>query len=370
MTDLSADLALADSEARESRERERFEAWAQTQSWPHYWHTGGDMAFNARSFDAWQARAALAPAVPQWIPVSERLPDVDKARCFVIAPGASSGDLWPTEWDAENRVFSAAFGGCFKCSEVTHWMYADRLPAPPGASEQAQPAVPPGTKDRRAQPEPAAQTLLDKLEYAMSPEGVRKTWESPMSGFQGSKRPAEKSMPERMQTVLGIVREERAAAPADDPNLIGLLCLIHRDGGHYIQEHGLAKAVADAHEALYLWREAFDAAPSVAPEPTDDVIYQELTDAECDEFRRHYGDFNSMIRLVHSDGHNRHAGRLIQHLGAVFNARFDAALAAHPPRAPLTDEQLSQIMESVNFTFSPTLFARAVEAAHGIRGQG
>lgn len=80
-----------------------------------------------------------------------------------------------------------------------------------------------------------------------------------------------------------------------------------------------------------------DAAPSVAPEPTADVIYQELTDAECDEFRRHYGDFNSMIRLVHNDGHNRHAGRLIQHLGAVFNARFDA-LAAPPPRAPLTEE--------------------------------
>lgn len=81
------------------------------------------------------------------------------------------------------------------------------------------------------------------------------------------------------------------------------------------------------------------ASPSVAPEPTDDVIYQELTDAECDEFRRHYGDFNSMIRLVHSDGHNRHAGRLIQHLGAVFNARFDAALAAHQPRAPLSPWQ-------------------------------
>ena len=119
-------------------ERVRFEAWFKRK-----YLRAADIEVNLEDLGLWQAwQAALAPAVPQWIPVSERLPDVDKARCFVIAPGASSGDLWPTEWDAENRVFAAAFGGCFKCSEVTHWMYADRLPAPPGASEQAQPAVP------------------------------------------------------------------------------------------------------------------------------------------------------------------------------------------------------------------------------------
>lgn len=79
------------------------------------------------------------------------------------------------------------------------------------------------------------------------------------------------------------------------------------------------------------------AAPTVV-EPVDDVAYHELTDAECDEFRRHHGDFNSMLRSVHSDGHYRHAGRLITHLGSVFNERLDRAIAATPPRAALTDE--------------------------------
>lgn len=82
-----------------------------------------------------------------------------------------------------------------------------------------------------------------------------------------------------------------------------------------------------------------EAAPTVV-EPVDDVAYHELTDAECDEFRRHRGDFNSMLRSVHSDGHYRHAGRLIAHLGAVFNERFDRAIAATPPRAALTDADI------------------------------
>ena len=33
-----------------------------------------------------------------------------------------------------------------------------------------------------------------------------------------------------------------------------LLCVIHRDGGHYIQEHGQAKAYADAVEKLNEWK--------------------------------------------------------------------------------------------------------------------
>ena len=42
--------------------------------------------------------------------------------------------------------------------------------------------------------------------------------------------------------------------------LRGLLCLIHRDGGHYLHQHGIDKAVADAEEVLFQWRTAFDAA--------------------------------------------------------------------------------------------------------------
>ena len=37
-----------------------------------------------------------------------------------------------------------------------------------------------------------------------------------------------------------------------------LLCIIHRDGGHYIAEHGLQKAFDDALEVHYRQRDAED----------------------------------------------------------------------------------------------------------------
>lgn len=81
-----------------------------------------------------QAHAALS--VPAgWIPVSKGLPGVDQARCFVIAPKASQGDLWPTKWCLDGQVFEAAFGGFFEPSEVTYWMYAADLPAAPSPQE-------------------------------------------------------------------------------------------------------------------------------------------------------------------------------------------------------------------------------------------
>ena len=36
--------------------------------------------------------------------------------------------------------------------------------------------------------------------------------------------------------------------------LINLLCIIHRDGGHYIQQHGLEKAYVDAVNILNRWK--------------------------------------------------------------------------------------------------------------------
>lgn len=42
-------------------ERERFEEWAKTQTWPHYWHNGGGMVFNDSSFEAWQAALSAPP---------------------------------------------------------------------------------------------------------------------------------------------------------------------------------------------------------------------------------------------------------------------------------------------------------------------
>lgn len=102
MTDLSADLALADSEARASRERVMFEAWAKTQSWPHYWHDGVGMAFNARSFEAWKARAALAPAVPPG---------------WKLVPVEPTNAMWDAAVLEENRIsrdFPGQHPSCFQ----------------------------------------------------------------------------------------------------------------------------------------------------------------------------------------------------------------------------------------------------------------
>lgn len=36
-------------------------------------------------------------------------------------------------------------------------------------------------------------------------------------------------------------------AERDNAKLTGLLCILHRDGGHYIEKHGMDKAIDDAH---------------------------------------------------------------------------------------------------------------------------
>ena len=142
----------------------------------------------------------------------------------------------------------------------------------------------------------------------------------------------------------------QSAAPADDPNLIGLLCLIHRDGGHYIQEHGLAKAVADAHEALYLWREAFDAAPSVAPEPVAWTLQSELDAAQT----------TCSAHLWFTNPRN-----------SAWTALFTREqIAAHPPQAPLTDAEVDDLSrEIVKGGKSVNWLCRAIEQAHGIGGK-
>lgn len=37
-------------------------------------------------------------------------------------------------------------------------------------------------------------------------------------------------------------------------DLVHMVCIIHRDGGHYIQQHGLEKAYADAIDILHRWK--------------------------------------------------------------------------------------------------------------------
>ena len=46
--------------------------------------------------------------------------------------------------------------------------------------------------------------------------------------------------------------------------LLELLCVIHRDGGHYIAEHGLAKAIEDAHKVIYQLRARLGPSPIVS----------------------------------------------------------------------------------------------------------
>lgn len=62
-----------------------------------------------------------------------------------------------------------------------------------------------------------------------------------------------------------------------------------------------APAYPDSNATCVTLGQLVDAAPAVA-EP---VAYVELTDAECDEFRRHQGDFNSMLRATHRAGYSR-----------------------------------------------------------------
>lgn len=37
-----------------------------------------------------------------------------------------------------------------------------------------------------------------------------------------------------------------------------ILCIVHRDGGRYIAQHGIEKAFTDALTTIYKWRDAFD----------------------------------------------------------------------------------------------------------------
>lgn len=125
-------------------ERERFEEWAKTQTWPHYWHNGGGMVFNDSSFEAWQA-ALSAP--PGWQPI-ETAPRDQTAVLVMrnIWPGTDSG--FAEECNGHNTYVAEWWqdsGGCGewvcymdaildpRCPiEPTHWM---PLPAAPSAKD-------------------------------------------------------------------------------------------------------------------------------------------------------------------------------------------------------------------------------------------
>lgn len=63
-------------------------------------------------------------------------------------------------------------------------------------------------------------------------------------------------------------------APQPDQNLLHeILCIIHRDGGHYIAEHGELKAYVDACEKLHRWKQVDDYPP---PQPVNEELLAAL----------------------------------------------------------------------------------------------
>ena len=110
MTDLSADLARADSEARESRERERFEteAWLIRMSDGTRFIHGHNAIGDYRAIDPGATvvelvpRAALAPAVPPG---------------FVLVPVEPTNAMWDAAVLEENRIsrdFPGQHPSCFQ----------------------------------------------------------------------------------------------------------------------------------------------------------------------------------------------------------------------------------------------------------------
>ena len=123
-------------------QREEFEGWAESNCYILDLDEDGDYENNL-TFSAFEAyQAAKAHAVPQWIPVSERLPPVDD-QCLFYRPLANkSGDkiiavktampdgqfCWDNTVPDGETPCNPSNGAC----HVTHWM---PLPAAPGAEE-------------------------------------------------------------------------------------------------------------------------------------------------------------------------------------------------------------------------------------------
>lgn len=62
-----------------------------------------------------------------------------------------------------------------------------------------------------------------------------------------------------------------------------------------------------------------------APEP--------LTDEQCDEFRRHIGSFNDMVRHIYESGAASSHGRANEHFGNYYRKKFES-LTASSAQAP------------------------------------
>ena len=50
------------------------------------------------------------------------------------------------------------------------------------------------------------------------------------------------------------LRKKKTEIKNYELDIKNLMCIIHRDGGHYIADHGYDKALKDAHKIILEWR--------------------------------------------------------------------------------------------------------------------
>jgi hypothetical protein len=330
MTDLSEDLALADSEARESRERVMFEEeylaeWRGDIDLLGRRPDTGEYAFNnTRCAWLWwqKARAALAPAVPPG--TKDRRAQPDPAAPARAQDRSHAGIEWSVSKDGlriESDYFH--FDAVLKLSgdftdEQERKQYADSLAAKLNAPDAA-PSVAP----------------------------------EPLKGWKMN----------HVQFVRGSGKAEIGYLDSEDDRFSPVVTV---DTGLYYepdQAHPLAVAILGALQAAHPPREA-----SVAPEPV-------IGKPDWDLWRTYATGPSPHSKVVLSvdDFHKARAvfGTEGAHQDAALYRGIQAYVFAHPPRAPLTDEQIDAAFRKYG-TGRPDGFAAAVRELleHGIRGQG
>lgn len=95
------------------------------------------------------------------------------------------------------------------------------------------------------------ENFLD-VSYPVSP-AINEAWETVKKLVQRSDNSVRFNGQPGALACDGVCSKENMKATLEN-----ILCIIHRDGGHYINTHGLQKAFDDALELHYRQREAMD----------------------------------------------------------------------------------------------------------------
>ena len=110
----------------EAEEKKAYEDWL------HQSPEFADTIISA--WDVWLGRAALsAPAVPQWVPVSERLPS-EHVTCALRLRGDYITIGWASYWHGARTDFARwnfpHDSDEDVAHEITHWMHLPAAPSP------------------------------------------------------------------------------------------------------------------------------------------------------------------------------------------------------------------------------------------------